>query len=101
MAVAVVPRVLAVRVALVEIMQTTQTDRVTEYWRTLLRQALSDNSTVDYYDITDSGIDNLALVAAQAVVRELMDRPAPGAFGQVSPRPHRREQIVNIPYASY
>jgi hypothetical protein len=48
-------------------------DRRVEYWRTLLRQALADNSTVDYYNISDGGIDNLALVAAMAVVRELAE----------------------------
>lgn len=46
-------------------------DRAVEYWRTLLRHVLADNSTVDYYNISEGGIDNLALVAAQAVVREL------------------------------
>jgi hypothetical protein len=48
-----------------------ETDRAVGYWRTLLRQALADNSTVDYYDISEGGIDNLALVAAQAIVKEL------------------------------
>lgn len=46
-------------------------ERAVEYWRALLRQALSDNSTVDYYGVSEGGIDNLALVAALAVVREL------------------------------
>jgi hypothetical protein len=45
--------------------------RAVDYWRTLLRQALADNSTVDFYDITPAGVDNLALIAAQAVVAEL------------------------------
>jgi hypothetical protein len=43
------------------------------YWRTVIRQALSDCSTVDYHNLSIDAVDNLALVAAQAVQRELSD----------------------------
>jgi hypothetical protein len=45
-------------------------ERLIEYWRTLIRHALSECSTTDYYDISEGGVDNLALVAAIAVVNE-------------------------------
>ena len=49
----------------------TAQERHENYWRAVLRRALSDTSTVDFYDISEGGIDNLALVAARAVVQEL------------------------------
>jgi predicted aminopeptidase len=45
--------------------------RAVDYWRAVIRKAISDCSTTDYYAISDGGVDNLALVAAQAVEREL------------------------------
>ena len=45
--------------------------RETEYWRTVIRRALRNCSTIDYYSISDDGIDNIALVAALAVTDEL------------------------------
>jgi hypothetical protein len=47
------------------------TDRAVDYWRAVIRKALADCSTTDFYGISDGGVDNLALVAALAVEREL------------------------------
>ena len=45
--------------------------REVDYWRALIRRALFEASTVDFYGVSEGGVDNLALVAAQAVVKEL------------------------------
>lgn len=46
-------------------------ERAVDYWRLVIRQALADCSTVDFHNLSDVAIDNIALVAAQAVHREL------------------------------
>jgi hypothetical protein len=40
-------------------------------WRRIISRALSECSTTDFHDLSDEAVDNLALVAAQAVQREL------------------------------
>ncbi len=45
--------------------------RAIEVWRTIIGRALSDCSTVDFHNLSDEAVDNLALVAAQAVQREI------------------------------
>ena len=45
--------------------------RTVDYWRLVIRRALMDCSTVDFHDISDEGVDNMALAAAQAVQRDL------------------------------
>lgn len=44
-----------------------------EYWRTMLRHRLMDCSTVEYHNLSEAAVDNMALVAAQAVVQELKE----------------------------
>jgi hypothetical protein len=39
-----------------------------ERLRAIIRDALSNCSTVDFHDLSDDAVDNLALVAAQAVI---------------------------------
>jgi hypothetical protein len=42
-----------------------------DYWRTVIRKALVDCSTTDFHDLSEAAVDNMALVAAQAVVADL------------------------------
>ena len=46
-------------------------DREIAVWREIIRRALADCSTVDFHSLSDAAVDNLALVAAQAVHKEL------------------------------
>jgi hypothetical protein len=46
-------------------------DRAIAVWQQIIRRALSDCSTVEFHDLSPAAVDNLALVAAQAVQREL------------------------------
>jgi hypothetical protein len=48
-------------------------DRAVDYWRAVIRTALSDCSTTDYHNLSPAAVDNLALVAAMAVERELKE----------------------------
>ena len=52
-------------------------ERHVDYWRAVIRRALMDCSTVDYHDLTEAAVDNMALVAAQAVCTDLFTTPYP------------------------
>jgi hypothetical protein len=44
-------------------------ERDETFWRSVVEDAISDCSTVDFYDISPQGVQNMAMLAGKAIVR--------------------------------